>query len=190
MGSDIAAAISAGNKAANWRLCRPATPNCHAAGRLWAFDRLRRPLSNRAATQGAIGQMRGRSGADADFRWTGRALTGADAFDPVREVEHLAIGFVIEIRAARTIAEDQLAWLELAAPLWMNFIAAPVDIERRFASHELAHRAIASIDKRSLKVGLHSALRIFARILHYRLDRVGRFPQAGCLKMIADARGG
>ena len=69
------------------------------------------PLARSARPVRQVGR---RGGADAGFGRAVGLLAGADALDPVGQVQQLAVGLVVEVGPARAVAEDQLAGLELA----------------------------------------------------------------------------
>src|SRR5205085_1337036 len=75
-------------------------------------ERQRRPLGRRcydaALTEGGIRHVGSGGGEDACFDGRIGTLAAAHAFEPVGDVEQLAIRIGIEIRAARTGAEDHL----------------------------------------------------------------------------------
>src|SRR5436190_2030749 len=83
------------------------------------------------ATERAVRKMSGGGGTHTGFGRTGRRFPRADTLQPVGDMQLLAVGPIIEVRAARAVAEDQFAGLQLAAALGMNLIAATVDIKCR-----------------------------------------------------------
>ncbi len=127
--------------------------------------------------------MGSRRGAHAGFGRASGLVPRADALDPVRQVQQLAVGVGVEIGAARAFAQNKLAGLELAAALGMDLVPSAVKIERGFAAHEFTHRGVAGVDERAFEIGLHFLL----GILKQRLDGVGRLPQALGLEVVANA---
>ena len=67
----------------------------------------------------------------------------------------------------------------------MDFVAASIKIQSRFASHEFEHGGISRVDERALEINLRLAI----GILHQCLDGVRRFPQVLCHEMVTDAGG-
>jgi RNA polymerase sigma factor (sigma-70 family) len=62
----------------------------------------------------------------------------ADTLDPVGQVQQFPVGVGVEVGPAGTFAQNQLAGRQLAAPLGVNLIPPPVDIQRRLGPHEFA----------------------------------------------------
>lgn len=126
-------------------------------------------------------------GVDARFHGCNGLLAGANGIHPIGKVEQFAVGIVVEIRAARSRAQDPFFVGEFfGSNLRIKFVASPVEIQRAVRAHQFDHGGVARIAERAFEIDLH----FLFGIVQDGLNGVGRFPDALGGKPVADTGGG
>src|SRR5687768_14736834 len=101
--------------------------------------------------------MGGGGAGDAGFGGGAGRHAAAEAVDPVREVEQLAVGPVVEVGALAAGAENHFLGLALAVVVRVELVSPAVDVEGPFGAHELDARAAAGVGEGALEVHLDAA---------------------------------
>ena len=86
-------------------------------------------MGHLATSQGAIAQVGTLDRGYARLCRRVRSLPAAYAFDPIRQVQQLAVGLVIEVGAAGP-SPYELAGRQLAVPLGDDFVPAAIEVQR------------------------------------------------------------
>src|SRR5690606_15688872 len=59
-----------------------------------------------------------------------RLLSAAAAIQPVAQMKNFPVGIVVEVRTTASASQNPFAVLHPAVPLGVNFIPAPIQVER------------------------------------------------------------
>jgi len=144
----------------------------------------RHPLRDLPGTVSAVAQMGRRGGTHPRLGRGVGPLPAANAFDPVGQVQQLAIGLVVKILTLPRIAPQDPLLLRWFAPLWGQLIPPAVDVDRTLGPHERDHRAQGGVRERPLEMSLH-----VVRVFQDALDRVGSLPEILAGEVVADRCG-